>query len=398
MTIKLFEGNPYLKECTSNVINIINDNEQILVVLDKTIFFPEGGGQLSDKGWINDAKVEYVFEKDGIIYHQIDKSITGEKANCELDWNIRLDRMQQHCGEHILSGVFLKLYNAHNHGFHMGEDYVTIDIDLKSIDKKMISKVEQESNKAINKNNSINISVVTKDDAIKLPLRKELKVDSDIRIVDINEIDCVACCGTHPHSTSEVGLIKIIKTENYKGMTRVYFKCGIRALKDYQNKHNIVNKLSKLYSTDENSIIEKTKSDIEKSKELIKELKSVKNKLLKYEAIEIIQNDSFNIKKTIDNEDFTLIKVLLKDKSFDDLQLLANTIMENQKSVLFLASKKDNRVLLTHDGSFKLHCGKIYKNNINTYNGRGGGGNKMAQGVFSNSEDLLSFFNNTLII
>lgn len=396
MTIKLFDSNPYLRTCDSKVIEVINDNKDILVVLDKTIFFPEGGGQLSDKGWINGAIVDYVFEKDGIIYHRVNKAIEVKDALCKLDWTVRLDRMQQHCGEHILSGVFLSLYASKNHGFHMGEDHVTIDMDLKSINEEMLKKVEDEANKIIYSNYSINISKVTKEDAEKLPLRKELKVYSNIRIVDIDMVDCVACCGTHPHSTGEVGIIKIIKGEKYKGMTRIYFKCGERAFKDYQNKHNIVTQLSNLYSTDESSIVDKTKSDLEKSKELLRELKSVKNKLLKYETKELIKNNNYNFTKTIDDENFSLIKILFENKSFDDIQLLANNIMRDQKSVVFLASKKDNRALLTHDGSFKLHCGKIYKSTISTYNGRGGGGDKMAQGVFTKTSDLVEFFTNTL--
>jgi alanyl-tRNA synthetase len=395
LTIRLFDQNPYLLNCTSKVINTQKNKDKILITLDKTIFFPESGGQLSDKGWINDAKVLHVFEKDNIIYHEIDKEICDTVVSCKLDWPIRLDRMQQHCGEHILSGVFLKLYNSRNHGFHMGEDYVTIDMDLKNISSDMIKKVEEASNNIIYNNKSINFDIVDKIKADTLPLRKELKVDSDIRIVTIEDVDCVACCGTHPNSTAEVGLIKIIKTEKYKNMTRVYFNCGLRALQDYQLKHKIVNELCSIFSTGENSIITKTLSQSEKIKELSQELKKAKNSLLKTEAIKILENISYNFTFKNDIEDIPITKVFSQDKSFEDIQTLASFIMENKKTVVFMASEKDKKILLSHDGSFNLHCGKIYKDTIKNYNGRGGGGDKMAQGTFENIDDLKNFFNNT---
>ncbi|SHH60920.1 alanyl-tRNA editing protein [Clostridium grantii] len=394
MTIRLFDENPYLINCTSNIINMEKNNDDILITLDKTIFFPESGGQLSDKGWINDAKVLQVFEKDNIIYHKVDKDIPISTVECKLDWVVRLDRMQQHCGEHILSGVFLSLYNSRNHGFHMGEDYVTIDMDLKTISNEMIEKVEDAANKIIFNNNPIHFDIVDKSKADSLPLRKELKVDSNIRIVTIENVDCVACCGTHPNGTAEVGLIKIIKAEKYKSMTRVYFNCGLRALRDYQNKSKIVNDLCTIYSTDENSIKSKALSQSEKIKELSQELKKIKNLLLKDEATEILKNISYNSSIKNDLEEFPITKVFLQDKSFEDIQSLASFIMEDKKTVVFIASEKDKKILLAHDGTFNLHCGKIYKNTIKEYNGRGGGGDKIAQGSFESVDDLKNFFEN----
>jgi alanyl-tRNA synthetase len=198
------------------VISVSECDGSFLAVLDKTIFFPEGGGQPCDTGYIDDARVAYVFEKEGIIYHRIDKLIPEKKVLAKLDYDRRLDHMQQHCGEHILSGVFLKLYGGRNKGFHMGEDYVTADIDLEDITEEMVNKAEERANIDIYKSKLVKTYVVDKEQADKLPLRKELKVDSDIRIVDIEGVDIVACCGTHPRLTSEVGIIKVLKTEKYK--------------------------------------------------------------------------------------------------------------------------------------------------------------------------------------
>lgn len=147
MTEKIYDKNVYCCESYSNIIKIIEKDDDILLVLDKTPFFPEGGGQLSDKGFIDDAEVSYVFEKNNVIYHKVNHKPSGTNVKCLIDWNTRLDHMQQHCGEHILSGVFLKLFNGHNKGFHMGEDYVTIDIDTPQITNEMIELVENKANK-----------------------------------------------------------------------------------------------------------------------------------------------------------------------------------------------------------------------------------------------------------
>jgi len=377
-TIKLYEDDPYIKEYESNVIQVIESEGNILAVLDKTIFFPEGGGQPCDIGYINNARVSYVYEKDGIVYHKVDKLVTKGEALIKLDYDIRLDHMQQHCGEHILSGVFLKLYGGKNKGFHMGEDYVTADIDLEDVTEDMINIVEEQANRYIYDSREVKTYVVNKEEAEKLPLRKELKVDSDIRIVDIEGADMVACCGTHPKLTSEVGIIKVLKIEKYKKMTRVYFVCGLRAFKEYQKSYTILSSLSKFYSTDQDSLISKIESETDKLKDSYNQVKELKNKLFNMEAEDLAAEEKTN-----------LVSKVYKDKTFDDIQFLAEKI--NEKGKIALLSSKGNRILLTHSGEFSVNCGLIFRDELKGLSGKGGGGNKMAQGAFQNEQDLDTF-------
>ncbi|WP_461206753.1 alanyl-tRNA editing protein [Clostridium sp. DL1XJH146] len=391
MTIKLYESNPYKKECVSLIEEIIHRENKIYVTLDKTIFFPEEGGQLSDNGYIDDIRVINVSIEGSRILHELEKEPLHSEVTCKLNWIKRLDHMQQHCGEHILSAAFLKLFNAPNLGFHMGEDYVTIDINLENVSKEMIFEVENYSNNVIFDNIDIDIFKVDKDKADKLPLRKELKVEEDIRIVQIKDVDIVACCGTHPKRTGEIGIIKILKTEKYKDLTRVYFNCGMRALKDYQSKHEIVTNINRIFSTDDNSILEKIIKNEDKIKTLNKEIKLYKFQAFQYEGDALISSSSNII---VDGSEIPIIKKIYSDKSFDDLQDLAQTILNKFSCVVFFASNKDNRVIMMHDGTIKIHCGKIFKNDLSTYNGKGGGGDKIAQGIFKNNEDLNNFFEN----
>lgn len=381
MVQKLYENNPYMKECTANIIEVINKNDEIHIVLDKTIFFPEGGGQLCDKGYINDIEVLDVYEKDEEVYHVLKSEPKGKEVICKLDWQRRLNHMQQHAGEHILSAAILKLYGGNNKGFHMGDDYVTIDIDLPGITEKMVCSIEEEANKTIYENREIKTYYTSKTEAEKLQLRKEIAVDVDnIRIVEIPEVECVACCGTHPAKTGDIGIIKILKTEKYKGMTRVYFNCGIRALKDFQRKNSILSKISRKYSVDERELAAKLNTDEEKFKNIMQELKDLKKSLYVYEANEILSNERERV-----------IARIFEDKDFEYLQGLANEILKKEDRVVVFGALKDNRIYFAHNGNEAVHCGKIFKEHIKEYNGKGGGSNKFAQGAFNSKEDLKDF-------
>lgn len=381
MTIKLYEKDMYLKQCVSKVLKIEEKDKDIFVELDQTIFYPEGGGQPSDIGTIGNSKVIDVIENKGIFLHKVDVKPNGTEVECILDWDRRLDNMQQHCGEHILSGVILEHYKGINKGFRMGEDYITIDIDLPNMSDKMLKFVEDESNKAIYANKPILIHNVTKlEDAKKYPVRKAITVEEDIRIVEIQGVDCVACCGSHPNSTGDVGLIKILKSEKYKGMTRIYFKCGMRAIKDYQLKHNIVTELCKKYSADETSLMDRIQIEEDKLTKLKDEFNKVKKK---------INDEESN--KLINTEENGLIFGMLDNYDSDDLSAITKRLTDSSDSLVLLGTTKGNKIVLTHSGQSDVHCGKIYKEHIKAFNGRGGGGDKMAQGVFQSTEEAKSF-------
>lgn len=382
MTIKLYEQNPYLKECNSKIINVINDEDDILLILDKTIFFPEGGGQPCDTGYIGDSKVLYVYEKNNVIYHKVDIASSCNEVECKLDWDRRFDHMQQHCGEHILSGVFLSSYNIHNKGFHLGEDYITIDMDSNQITDEMLQVVETKANKVITDNVDITITTVdTKELANKYPLRKMPDINTNIRVVHINEVDCVACCGTHPIKSGDVGLIKIIRSQSYKGMTRVFFKCGMRALKDYQKKHEIITYLNKKYSSDVSNVQEKMKNEEDKINQIKKQLKKMKQQLCDKEVEKLLKIEK------------SFIYDCYEHKTMEDIQYISNKIVkENNDCIILLCSLCENKIMLINNKDNNIDCSKIFKEHIANHNGRGGGSANKAQGVFNNNNDAKMFF------
>lgn len=364
---------------TTKIIERTTEGDKKFVGLAETIFFPEGGGQPCDLGLIGGQVVLDVKERGDKVFHQVVDFPEEDTVLCQLDWPRRLDHMQQHCGEHILSGIIFKRYGGVNKGFHMGKEMVTIDIDLKEISGEMLQIIEDESNDVIYRNAAITTEIVHKQsEAEKYPLRKKMTVSSNIRIVQVEDTDCVACCGTHPHLAGEVGLIKVYKAEKNKGMTRLFFKCGGRAMADYQQRHQSLTKIMQLYSADLQSVNEKIEKEREKAVHVKEELRQLKMAI----------NDEWVDQHVTDKKN---VIEIFTNKNMDDLKFLTKKMAEsNFDFTLCLGSKVDYGVVLA---SPTVNCGQLFKASINNFNGRGGGSPRMAQGRFQNEADMMAFLN-----
>ena len=240
-TQKLYEADSHLRRCQAVVLDCFPDQNGFRVVLDHTIFFPEGGGQLSDGGTIGDVEVTETHEKDGHILHFTREALPpGAVVDCLLDWPRRLDHMQQHTGEHILSWAFWKLLGVHNVGFHMGTDIVTIDLD-REVTQEEAQAAEELANDQVFQDLPVLCRTASPEEMEHLPLRKKTeKFSGDLRLVEVEGGDLCTCCGTHVKHTGEIGMIKIIRLERNKGGSRVEFLCGGRALRDYRLKNHVI--------------------------------------------------------------------------------------------------------------------------------------------------------------
>ena len=417
MTKKLFQEDVYKRECESIITEVRGTGtteDPFLLVLDQTIFFPTGGGQPCDLGTIGGISLTEVFGEGGEVFHRLlpfqntgnDPAPTsawkaGDKASCLLDWDRRFDHMQRHCGEHILSGIFFRECGGVNRGFHMGSGYMTIDIDVPVISREEAQKVETLTNEVI----WANVPVTTRyfedrAEAEKLPLRKALAIDEDISIVCVGEesnpADCVACCGTHPSTSGQVGLLKIMKMESYKGMTRVYFKAGREAFSDYQNKHQILAELHLKYSSEDHDLLEKIKIQDVKNKETRQGLLLLKNTLVAKAADEI--SGAFNSSDTVPKEkgiSFTAPGLLIREYPYFQASDLLSVIKAfadkplGSKPLIALISTRENVLILTSSG--KYDCGKIIKDNAHVWRGKGGGNPSSARVMFPAREDLECF-------
>lgn len=240
-TEKLFEQDSHLTRWEATVVDCFPEQDGYRVVLDRTAFYPEGGGQLSDGGMIGDVQVYETREKEGRILHFTKEPLPVQtKAVCVLDWNRRFDHVQQHTGEHILSWAFWSLFGVENVGFHMGDSAVTIDLS-RPVTQDELDAAEELSNRNIWENHPIRCYTVSPEEAAAMTLRKRTdKVAGELRIVEIEGGgDICTCCGTHALTTGEVGMVKILAQEHTKGGSRVSFLCGGRALRDYRMKNQV---------------------------------------------------------------------------------------------------------------------------------------------------------------
>lgn len=245
----LYYRDPYLKEFTSKVISCQPGKNGYEIVLEDTAFYPEGGGQPGDTGKLNGSvEVTDTKERDGQILHICKEAIAvGTVVTGKLDWQQRFRHMQQHTGEHILSGIVHQKYGYDNVGFHMGKDFVSVDFN-GMLTPEQITEIEQCANEAVFSNQEIWITYPSSEELKSLNYRSKKELTGQVRIVEVSGSDICACCGTHVKRTGEVGLIKVTRSEHYKGGIRLYLQIGWSALEDYGQKLAGVQKVSVLLS------------------------------------------------------------------------------------------------------------------------------------------------------
>lgn len=248
-TIKLFDEDSYLKEFTADVISCEPFGEKWAVVLDKTAFFPEAGGQPSDKGTLDFAEVIDVrIDKNGIITHICDAPIKEHTVCGRIDFERRFVFMQNHTGEHIVSGTVHKLYGLDNIGFHLSEDaFVTLDFN-GDLTRTQLDDIEMRANLAVWNGASVRAYYPDENELKTIAYRSKKELDGDIRIVAIDGCDVCACCAPHVKDAAAVGIIKLLDTEKMHGGTRIVMKCGKWALCDYREKYGSVAVISALTS------------------------------------------------------------------------------------------------------------------------------------------------------
>lgn len=245
---ELFYRDTYAREFTADVVSCTEGQNGFEVVLSDTAFYPEGGGQPADHGKLGDAVVTDVKRVSGIIVHCTDKALAvGSTVKGILDWSRRYDNMQNHTGEHVISGLIHKKYGFDNVGFHMDEDVITVDFD-GVIPANELLAIEQQVNDAIYADIPVNVLFPSAEELKAMNYRSKKELTGKVRIVDIPGCDRCACCGTHVARTGEIGLLKVLSSEKHRGGTRILFVCGARALRDYAAKNASVRRISELLS------------------------------------------------------------------------------------------------------------------------------------------------------
>lgn len=319
MTEKLYYRDIDKSEFEAEIVEAVKEKKAWRVILDKTYFFPEGGGQPADRGWINGIAVIDVQKQEDIIYHYLTgnpgSGLVGGKIH--LDW--RRDCMQQHTGQHIISGALWNVGKYKTLSVHMGIDHTTIEIAAPEIPEQDLIAVEKLANRVINRDMPLSFIKTNHKELDKFPLRKPTNRQGEIRLVKIGDFDCVACGGLHFGSTREVELVKATGIEKIRGNVRITWKIGRRAFEDYRQKDKIISALKPVLSTGEDMFVRKTEELKEEILSAKRKYNSIENRLAGTIARNLSEDPRNRlgacrvISQTWQEEDDSLIKKIVKN-------------------------------------------------------------------------------------
>lgn len=380
MTEKLFYQDSHRSTFTAIVQEVRLSGNGYEIILDRTAFFPEGGGQSSDTGSLGGVSVSDVQEIDGKIIHYTDGPLVeGTEVEGCIDWTERFSKMQQHTGEHIVSGLIHKIYGYHNVGFHLGTDSVTLDFN-GVVPKEKLHEIEQLANEAVAKNLPVQVLYPTDEELSKISYRSKIEIEGQVRIVVIDGYDVCACCAPHVKQTGEIGLIKLVGMQNYKGGVRISMLCGFRALEDYYQKEKNNREIAVMLSAKEYETaveVERLQEELAMKKAKIAELE---RKFLeqKVETLDISGEIVCLFEETDPVMTRELVNLLLK-KGAKMAAVFSGNEREGYRYVL---------------GSRSLDVRKNGKLLNEAFHGRGGGKPEMVQGtVQGKREEIEAFLN-----
>ncbi|MGG4170123.1 DHHA1 domain-containing protein [Rossellomorea vietnamensis] len=395
MTVKQYYQDAYVKGFQTSIQDQKQDQSGWYVVLEETAFYPTGGGQPHDTGTIMDKRIINVEEVNGEIRHYIEEPFEDISGVVEgqIDWKRRFDHMQQHAGQHILSAAFAEALQYETISFHLGKEFLTIDLNVNDISEADALQAEELANRIIREVRPIETKWVTEAELSDYPLRKQPAVTGEIRLVIIPEFDYNGCGGTHPRSTSEVGAIKILDWEKHKGHIRLQFVCGERVLYQLHRKHGILKELTSVLQAPEETMVPTAEQLIAKQKEQEKALEGLKEVLLTYEAEGLLG---------VQKDGFTLIQKVYSDRPIQELQKIAQHIVsKREEAVVMLVVQNDQKLqLVAAKGSLPaINLREVAQKVFPLINGKGGGKESFVQGggeAVMSKEELLEILINQL--
>ena len=379
---KLFYNDSYATTFTAEVIDCFENKDHFAIVLDKTLFYPEGGGQPCDHGVIRfggeTAEVFDVREKNGIICHYSRTAIpVGTVIEGEIDFERRFDLMQQHTGEHMISGIVHSLFGYDNVGFHLSEKDMSLDFS-GPLSKEDIDRVVEIANGLIVKNQPVTADYP---DISKIEYRSKKALEGPVRIVTAGDADVCACCGTHLSTTGQVQMIAVTDSMNYKGGTRIFLGCGRRVFADYMAKNTSCLDISHKLSAKVEEISDKVSDKISECENLKAELAEAKNQLFSYWAESVPAGD---------------VGFMEKDGlSSGEIQRLCSRLNDKCPTACVVAKQADGTSKICLFSSV-CDTNKVGRAICTALGGKGGGKPGIFQGTFSAEGDVLSLLKGAL--
>lgn len=388
MTERLYYADSKMKRFTAAVTSCEAVKDGYAVTLDRTAFFPEGGGQAGDSGLIGRARVSDTQEKNGEIIHYVNQPLTvGEVYDCAIDWEIRFRRMQNHSGEHIVSGLVHKKYGYNNIGFHMGNDFVTIDFDGE-LTWEQLAELEREANLAVAADHKISASFPPEEVLEKLQYRSKLELTENVRIVEIENVDICACCAPHLSSTAEVGMIKILDSERRRRGgegVRISMLCGLDAYENAVVTQNNNTEISMLLSAKRNETAAAVRRVMKEQEKLKVRVSELSRELAACRAAAITPTEG---------------NICIFDSTLDEpaLRALINEAVKKCGGVAAVFSGSDDTGFRYIIGSRSVDLKSAAKVINEGISGRGGGSPNMIQGNCTACTETIQKFLNSFTV
>ncbi len=349
------------------------------ITLDRTAFYPTGGGQPSDTGTIEGHRVlECIDDEENGVLHVIQGRgpEVGATVMGRVDWPRRLDHIQQHTGQHILSQAFVTLFNAPTRGFRVLTDACEIDVELKNPTDEVIERAVELANNVIWEDRQITIQTVTAEEAAKLPLRKDSSREGELRLIEIEGFDLTPCGGTHAYRTGEVGMIAVRSWERARGLTRIEFAAGTRALADYRRANKTARSVAALFSSARDDTPKLTARMVEENKELYRQVRALEEVSARVDAEELLAAAS------ADAQGIRVVAKVLESRDAESLKRLALALISYPNTIALLGSRdKDSaRLVFARSVDAPGDMNALMRQACELLDGRGGGKPDLAQG------------------
>jgi len=410
MTERLYYKDSHLVKFDARVVSVTTDAEgRSAIVLDRTAFYPTGGGQPFDTGALGRARVVDCVEAedDGVLHvFEGEAPEAGAPVTGRVDWPRRLDHIQQHTGQHILSQAFVELYGAQTRSFRMMSDACEIDVELRDPSDESVERAVERANEVVWENRSVRVHNVTPEEAARLPLRKDSAREGELRVIEIEGFDFSPCGGTHALATGEVGLIAARSWERAKGLVRVTFVAGGRALSDYRRANQTARAVASLFSVARDEAADAAARLQDENKQLLRRLRAAEELAARAEARELVEasdrerrvsaaEEAGVASKTGGDEGIVegfgakthgggarIIARVFEGRDAEALRRLAFALVAHANTIALLGSRDEGgaRLVFARSADANADMNALMREACRTLGGRGGGRAEMAQG------------------
>ena len=372
-TERLYYGDSYLREFEARVISCEPSGGQFHVTLDRTAFYPTSGGQPNDTGWLGDAAVADVTEReDGGIVHVTDRALGLGPVHGTIDWQRRFDHMQQHTGQHLLSGAFVELFKMQTVSFHLGGESSTIDLAGASLAAGQVEAAERLTNQIIFEDRAVEVRYGTREELAASGVRKEVDREGVLRAVSVEQFDLQPCGGTHVTRTGQVGLLLLRKIDRQKQNWRVEFVCGGRAMRAARGDFAALSEAARLLSCGQPEVPAMLGRALEERKQAQRSRLVLLETLAGYEAQELLRGTESGATRVV-------VRV------FDEaepayLRMVATRLAEEPGVQALLSTRASGHVVFAQSPGLAADMNALLREALHPAGGKGGGTRDFAQG------------------